>query len=125
MTPQLILGDFPFTVAKQTQYEELVRTSSSGWKKQGRVGKKAKKHLSEIPLDTISIKGKWFGVNAEEALDKLRAMRFDSHVLSNAQGINMGFWTIESITETQTKIGRDGLAQVAAFTLLLEESPDE
>ncbi|MCL9783674.1 phage tail protein [Vibrio sp. S4M6] len=125
MTPQLILGDFPFTVASQTQYEGLVRASSSGWKKQGRVGQKPKKHLSEIPLDRITLKGKWFGENAESAMTKLRNMRFEPHVLSNSQGINLGFWTIESITENQKRIGRDGLAQIAEFTIVLEESPDE
>ena len=122
MKAQLVLGDFVFSVSNETQYNKLSRSSGSGWKKQSRMGQKAKKHLSEVPLDRITLSGDWYGENGEAALAQLRAMRFEPHLLSDSSGFNKGTWTIENIDESQTYIQQDGLAEVLSFTIQLEET---
>jgi len=125
MRAQVVFGDFVFTSSNETQYNKLVRSSGSGWKKQQRMNQKAKKHLSEVPLDKLTLSGEWHGEDGEKALQQLRDMRFEPHLLSNSTGHNLGMWTLESVNESQTYIQQDGLAEVLSFTLQFEEAPVE
>lgn len=117
----LCWGTFVFSAANGTQYNKLMRKSGSGFKKQSRMGKKAKKHLTEEPLDTITLSGDYFGEDGERALQALRDSRKEPRLMSNNAGENLGMWTLESLDESQTYIQRDGLANVLSFTANFEE----
>jgi len=121
MRNMLCLGDFVFSPAKNTEYEKLSRRFRSGWQKQERMGQKPVKQLVSLPLETISLSGKWFGGSATEALDTLRSMMNEPHTLTNNAGDNLGQWTIDNVEENQEQILSDGEPMITQFNIQLEE----
>ncbi len=115
------LGDFVFSPAKNTEYEKLSRRFRSGWQKQERIGQKPVKQLVSLPLETITLSGRWFYSTGAEALDTLRSMMNKPHILTNSQGVNLGLWTIENVEENQETILSDGEPMVLQFSIQLEE----
>ena len=121
MRVMLCLGDFVFSPAKNTEYEKLSRRFQSGWQKQERIGQKPVKQLVSLPLETITISGKWFEASGSEALDTLRSMMTVPQTLTNNAGDNLGRWTIDNVEENQETILSDGEPMIVQFSIQLEE----
>jgi len=124
---QLALGDFVFSLTDNSAYEKLSRNSKGGWVKQSLVNAKPIKHNTGQPLQTQTIKGRYFGAVGMANLDALRALQATREPLVMVDGIgqNLGRWTIEDINEQQSKVIDDGTAMTIDFTVMLEEFADE
>ena len=114
---------FVFGLATDTAYESLNRESKGGWINMDIVnGKPVSQHTS-LPLDSLSIQGKWFGSEGMASINTLRELnRMKKPVLlSDAYGFNLGMWKIMQVSERQRRVIDDGTAMVVEFTLQLEE----
>jgi phage protein U len=123
MKQQLALGDFVFSLANKTAYEQFSRQSSGGWVNIDITNAKPRSHNTGQGLETITISGQCFGGDGMDTLDKLRTMQSlrKPQTLVDGLGRNLGRWKIMNITETQKRIIDDGTAMVLSFNLLLEE----
>lgn len=68
MKQQLALGDFVFSLANKTAYEQLVRKSTGGWVNIDITNAKPRSHNTGQGLESITINGKVFGAEGMDAL---------------------------------------------------------
>lgn len=123
MKNQMVLGDFVFSISNHFAYEGFVRKSGGGWVELNLLNQKPLTQNTGQPLETIEIRGKVFGQSASEKLEQLRQMQNQRkpYQLLNDEGLNLKQWTIENLTETQSRILSNGQAQVLNFSLSLKE----
>lgn len=123
MKQQLALGDFVFSLANKTAYEQLVRKSTGGWVNIDITNAKPRSHNTGQGLDSITINGKVFGAEGMDALDRLRELQATRKPQTVVDGLgrNLGRWKIMDITETQKRVIDDGTAMVIDFNVSLEE----
>lgn len=127
MKQMLALGDFVFSLSKNTPYEGLSRTTDGGFVTVPRYNGKPLSQNTGQGLDPITLTGTWFKYEGMQNIERLRTMQatLKPFVLSDGYGINMGQRTIKSIAEKQDKIIDDGTAQTISFTITLEEFIDD
>ncbi len=127
MKQMLALGDFVFSLSKNTPYEGLSRTSDGGFITVPRYNGKPFLQNTGQGLENITLTGIWFKYEGMQNMQTLREMQAQCKplVLNDAYGINMGLWTIKTLNEKQDKIIDDGTAQTNSFTITLEEFVDE
>lgn len=127
MKQQLALGDFVFSLAEKTAYEDLVRKSSGGWVSIDITNAKPRSHNTGQGLETITISGKVFGYEGMDALDRLRKQQSTRkpQTVVDGHGRNLGQWKIMDVTETQKRVIDDGTAMVISFNVSLEEYAGE
>lgn len=114
---------FVFGLASGTAYESLNHESKGGWVNMDIInGKPVSQHAS-IPLDTLSIQGKWFGAAGMKSINTLREIkRLNKPImLTDSYGYNLRMWKIMQVSERQRRVIDDGTAMVVEFSLQLEE----
>lgn len=123
MRQMLALGEFIFSVSKNTPYTGLTRSSGGGWTTVSRYGQKPMLQNMGLPLEDISISGIWFFGDGMNHMDEIRAMQAkrEPQVLTDGYGVNLGRWVIDNINETQDRIIDDGTACVVDFSIKLKE----
>ena len=127
MKQMLALGEFVFSLSKNTPYEGLSRTSDGGFVTVPRYNGKPFSQNTGQGLENITLTGTWFKYQGMQNMQALRELQkqLKPIVLSDGYGINMGLWTIKSLSEKQDRIIDDGTAQTNSFTIALEEFVDE
>lgn len=114
---------FIFGLASGTAYDSLDRDSKGGWVNLDIINGRPVSQNTSMPLDTLSIKGKWFGAAGMRHIATLRNLNATRKpiMLTDTYGYNLGMWKIMNVSERQQRIIDDGTAMVIDFTLQLEE----
>lgn len=114
---------FVFSMADNTAYDSLNRDSKGGWLNIEIINGKPISQVTSMPLDSLSISGKWFGELGMKSIAALREIKnLNAPVfLSDSYGFNLGLWKFMHVSEQQKRVIDDGTALVVEFSLQLEE----
>lgn len=118
----LALGDFIFSVSKNTDYETWTRIAESGIATVDRAGQASATQRTGEPLQTINIGGQVLGNSGSGTLDKLRKfINGTPQTLIKGDGTNLGQWTVLRVTETASRLIDDGTQLKTQFRVELQE----
>jgi len=106
---QIALGEYRFKL-NQSAYEELRRTTRYHWAKQDLIQTHPAYQAVGMGEDTIYLKGAVFNYQSnmnQLHIDQLQTLRSVAQMrkplrMALENGINMGYWIIQSIEETQS-----------------------
>uniref|UniRef100_A0A6M3KNW0 Tail protein n=1 Tax=viral metagenome TaxID=1070528 RepID=A0A6M3KNW0_9ZZZZ len=123
MHQQAALGDFVFSIAKNSAYDRLTRRSTGGWVTLETLNAKPSSQNTGQGLETITISGSVYGAAGMEQMNQLRALQAQRKPLAlvTGQGDNHGRWKLQDINEEQKRIIDDGTPLVINFSITLEE----
>ncbi|SDI11392.1 hypothetical protein SAMN04488136_1687 [Vibrio xiamenensis] len=130
MRQQLILSvpsknveAFVFSVANGTEYESLSTSSQGGWVNLDIMDGKAVSQNTHEPLDSKTLKGKWFGAQGRVSIRRLREIKKlrSPVLLTDDYGYSMGMWKIMTLSDDESNVIDDGTPMVVNFTITLEE----
>ena len=123
MNNQLVIADMVFALSDGTAYDELQRESDGGWTSVDRFGQKPIRQKSGPGLETMTINAQWHKGPGLENVRRLRALQAmdEPHLLTDAYGYNLGYWTINKVREKHTRVIDDGTPMSIDVTVDLEE----
>lgn len=123
MNQQAALGDYIFSIHKDTAFESWTRNSDGGFVGIERAGQYPASQQTGQGLETITLHGEIIGVGGSVSLDKLRELQAikKPQPLVMGDGSVLGEWKVMRVTERRSRLLDDGKNLVTEFTLELEK----
>lgn len=122
---QYTWGDYVWGLPNGNQLEGYQRSYDGGWVEIELLNELPLPQQTGRALDTITLSGRWFGIEARAAEDKLAASRDERkpRTLVRGDGVSLGQWFLKSFDVKGSAMIHDGLCMACDVTITLKEFP--